>query len=55
MKSQKIRNLAGKLLGILYVEEDFLKIEIVKDGCKTIIIIKDDEVVRVESFYIDRQ
>lgn len=55
MKSQKIRNLAGKLLGILYIEEDILKFEIVKDGCKTTIIIKDGEVVRVESFYLDRQ
>ena len=55
MKIQKIHNAARKLVGILYIEDDgTLRIENVKDGCKTIIIIKENGDIRVETFFVDR-
>ena len=55
MKKQKVHNALGKLVGILYIDEDEFRIEIVKDGCQTNIIIKDGELVRVETFFLDRR
>ena len=55
MKMQKVHNAAGKLVSIIYIENDgTLRIENVKDGCKTIIIIKDNGDIRVETFFVDR-
>lgn len=55
MKKQKVHNALGKLVGILYIDEDEFRIEIVKDGCQTNIIIKDGELLRVETFFLDRR
>ena len=54
MTTQKIHNAAGKLVGILYIDDNKVRIEIVKDRCKTTIFIIDGEIVRVESYFIDR-
>ena len=55
MKMQKIHNAARKLVGILYIEDDgTLRFENVKDGCKTIIVLKDNGDIRVETFFIDQ-
>ena len=54
MKSQKIHNAQGKLVGIVYVDDNEFRIEIVKDRCKTIIIHKNDGDIKVQSFFIDR-
>ena len=54
MKSQKIHNAQGKLVGIVYVDDNGFRIEIVKDRCKTIIIHKNNGDIKVQSVFIDR-
>lgn len=54
MKSQKIHNAQGKLVGIAYIDENEFSIEIVKDRCKTIITYQNDGNIIVQSFFPDR-